>query len=437
MISPHFPPDSTAATHRVRLLAPHLPSFGWHPTVLTVDERDYEGTLDHDLASLVPESLEVVRARAWSAGWTRRVGVGDLGIRALAGLWKSACALLSAREHDALYITIYPSYPALLGPALKRRFHIPFVLDYQDPWVGAWGSSVGGGPDGSPDLKSRLTRSVAQALEPAVLSRVDAVTAVSAATYEQALERARLPAPPVCATLPVGWDARDLDAIGSSPNPFFDPADGSVHLSYVGTVLPKGLPPLQSLLEAVQLMAEREPAMYGLLRIWFLGTSNQTAGTPAERVKPLARQYGVAPVINEVPRRVPYLEALRVLRDSTGVLLLGSTESHYTASKLYPALTAGRPLLAVFHERSNVVSTLRRVGRPPAVNLTTFAEGGSPSVEAIYEGLLSIARRPHLAALHFDLSAVQPYSAQALAKTLSHVLDGVAAKEHKRSTSAA
>ena len=25
MISPHYPPDSTAATHRVRLLAPHLP----------------------------------------------------------------------------------------------------------------------------------------------------------------------------------------------------------------------------------------------------------------------------------------------------------------------------------------------------------------------------------------------------------------------------
>ena len=46
MISPHFPPDSTAATHRVRLLAPHLPAHGWQPTVLTVDPRDYEGRLD-------------------------------------------------------------------------------------------------------------------------------------------------------------------------------------------------------------------------------------------------------------------------------------------------------------------------------------------------------------------------------------------------------
>ena len=48
MISPHFPPDSTAATHRVRLLAPHLARYGWQPTVLTVDPRDYEGRLDPD-----------------------------------------------------------------------------------------------------------------------------------------------------------------------------------------------------------------------------------------------------------------------------------------------------------------------------------------------------------------------------------------------------
>src|SRR5258707_6050339 len=68
MISPHFPPDSTAGTHRVRLLAPHLASHGWEPTVLTVDPRDYEGRLDPALAASVPSSLSVVRARAWAAG---------------------------------------------------------------------------------------------------------------------------------------------------------------------------------------------------------------------------------------------------------------------------------------------------------------------------------------------------------------------------------
>ncbi|HEX6987673.1 MAG TPA: hypothetical protein VF170_20000, partial [Planctomycetaceae bacterium] len=82
MVSPHFPPDTTAGTHRVRLLAPHLPAFGWEPTVVTVDPRDYEGRLDPELAELVPDSLRVVRCRAWSPRWTRKAGIGDLGIRA-------------------------------------------------------------------------------------------------------------------------------------------------------------------------------------------------------------------------------------------------------------------------------------------------------------------------------------------------------------------
>ena len=64
MMSPHFPPDPSAGTHRVRLLAPRLKAHGWDPVVLTVDPRDYEGRLDPELAALVPGDVEVVRCRA-------------------------------------------------------------------------------------------------------------------------------------------------------------------------------------------------------------------------------------------------------------------------------------------------------------------------------------------------------------------------------------
>jgi hypothetical protein len=42
-----------------------------------------------------------------------------------------------------------------------------------------------------------------------------------------------------------------------------------------------------------------------------------------------------------------------VLRDSTAVLLIGSSERHYTPSKVFPALVAEKPVLAVMHEASN------------------------------------------------------------------------------------
>src|SRR5207248_9778810 len=100
---------------------------------------------------------------------------------------------------------IHPTYPALLGPMLKRKFGLPFVLDYQDPWVGAWGRSVGPASNGRPDLKSRASRLVATRLEPIALRAADAVTAVSRATYEQALARAPPARPGIVEGLPTGW----------------------------------------------------------------------------------------------------------------------------------------------------------------------------------------------------------------------------------------
>ena len=174
MIAPHFPPDTGAATHRVRLLAPHLKDFGWIPTVLTVERSANAGRNDSDLEAMVPRDLRVVRAPAWRHAWTRKLGVGDLGLRAFTGLYRTASRLLRDERYDALFITIFPTYPALLGPLLKRHFAIPFVLDYIDPWVSAWGKEVGGGPDGAVDLKSRLTRMAALRLEPIAVRAADA-----------------------------------------------------------------------------------------------------------------------------------------------------------------------------------------------------------------------------------------------------------------------
>ena len=118
MVSPHFPPDTSAGAHRVRLLAPHLAACGWEPTVLTVDPSFYEGRLDPDLAALVPESLRVVRVPAFPVESTRRIGLGDLGLRSIFGLWKSCRRLIRCVSFDARFITMYPTYPALLGPML-------------------------------------------------------------------------------------------------------------------------------------------------------------------------------------------------------------------------------------------------------------------------------------------------------------------------------
>lgn len=50
------------------------------------------------------------------------------------------------------------------------------------------------------------------------------------------------------------------------------------------------------------------------------------------------------------------LEALNVLIPSDGLLVLGSDEPRYTASRIFPKLLAQRPLLGLYHTASSVCS---------------------------------------------------------------------------------
>jgi hypothetical protein len=355
-----------------------------------------------------------------------------LGLRAFTGLRRTSAGLLERERFDALFITIYPTYPALLGPILKRRFNVPFVLDYQDPWVGAWGDTVGAGVDGHVDWKSRATRWLAGRLEPRAVSAADALTAVSEMTYQSVVARYPGAAPVDCVALPIGGEPADFDALrsGSAANRFFDPHDGCCHISYVGTLLPLGVDTMRAVLQAVALVKARRPELYARLRLHYFGTSNQTAGDPGrivERVTPIARSLDVADCVSEWSLRVPYLDALKIQVDSQALLLAGSSERHYTASKIYPALLAKRPLLAVYHEASSVVTTLNRVGRAPTIRLVTYDErGAAEATERVYGALADLMSAPRYEAGAVDLDALDAYSARAIAGRLATLLNRVA-----------
>jgi hypothetical protein len=429
MVSPHFPPDSNAASHRVRLIAPHLPAHGWEPIVVTVDPASYEGRLDPGLSALVPPSLRVIRARALSPGWTRPLGIGDLGLRALPAMYRACASVIRRESVDAVFVTTYPIYTALVGPMLKRRFSVPFAIDLQDPWVGAWGRQVGGAADGTPDVKSRLTRAVAARLEGPILGSASAIVAVSARTYEDVLDRHPGLRGKRCAAMPIGGDVNDFASVAAgangAPNAFFDRRDGSIHLCAVGTILPMGMDTLRTLLASVADLRRRRPELANRLRLHFFGTSNTRSGGPAPRVEPLAISEGVADLVTEHPSRIDYLDAIRVQLDAHALLLLGSSEAHYTASKLFPALASRRPLLAVYHEASSVVGILRQYTRPPTVRVISYSDDEPVATREpeLSRALEALAESHTYTASDVDDRALRDYSADTLAGQLAGILE--------------
>ena len=419
-ITPHFPPDSSAGTHRGRLLAPHLEKFGWETTVLTADPSGLESRADWRLAESVPASLSVERAATWSPQKSRRFGFGDLGLRSLQPFAAEALRLGRARQFDLAFITIYPAYTALLGPFLRRRLGLDFVIDYQDPWVSEWGRSVG--PGGRPNLRSRLSRAVAGTLEPFVLKRARGITAVSRGTVDGIVGRlpwaGRLP----FLELPIGIEPHDFVVSREANNPIFDRNDGNIHLSYVGTLLPLGFETLRAFLRGVRVWCDRRPELASQLRIHFVGTSNQSSGSICV-VEPIAAELTLQQIVSEHPARLDYFDALRVLQDSDLVITLGSSERHYTASKIFPALLSRRRIVAVYHEASSVVELLRGE-HLEGVEVVTYSD-----VDRAETRIDDIADALDRSMLGGDLvpptQLIESVSAESLAKKLAAFFDAV------------
>jgi hypothetical protein len=124
-------------------------------------------------------------------------------------------------------------------------------------------------------------------------------------------------------------------------------------------------------LRALALLRAQSPSTYARLRVHFIGTSNQREATDL-RVLPRAAMLDVDDAVTEAPARIDYLDALNVQARAHAVLLVGSTEPHYTPSKVFPALLARRPIVALYHAASSVVEVMRHAGADG--RLITFDE---------------------------------------------------------------
>lgn len=141
----------------------------------------------------------------------------------------------------------------------------------------------------------------------------------------------------------------------------------------------------------------------------------------------MARELGVADCVTEFAPRIDYLDALTVQTQASAILMLGSSERHYTASKLYPGLLAARPILALYHEASSVVEILRRATRPPSVRVVTYGdtERAESRVEAIYQELAALVAAPVYDPADVTMDEVNEFSAEALAGKLAEVFDSL------------
>ncbi len=422
VLAPDFVPSSTPPALRLRFLVTHMREFGWNPIVLSVDPRRYEHPVDPENECLLPDDIEVIRASAAPARLTRAFGIGDLGLRSLWPMWKALCSICEARKIDVIFSSV-PPYPTMvLARCAYDRFRIPYVVDYQDPWVTDYYATK---PKHERPPKWRLMREVARRAEPFALQHVAHISGVSSGTTELVLRRYPFLRNVGTTEIPIGVEPGDFDYVRRKPRPnrAFDPSDGMVHVCYVGACIPGMHAAIRAVFDAVRNGKDERPESFSRLRLHFIGTTySQSAG---EQVMPMARAAGIADIVSEHPARVGYLDAVQILLDARAVLLFGSDAPHYTASKLFPCTVAQKPLLAIFHRESTVVSI---AAETRAGTVFTFDnEGNSPAARVgdIQGWLTVLLTSPQQLQPRTDWKAFENYTARAMASRLCGVFDGV------------
>lgn len=120
---------------RVRMLLPFLKENNWQAEVLAVSSGQVAAPIDPWLLEASPVDLPVHRVDAFSLAWSRIPGLGGLGQRAFVQLANQGRRVLTAGRFDLIYFSTTVFEILVLGLWWERKFDIPYVIDYQNPWV--------------------------------------------------------------------------------------------------------------------------------------------------------------------------------------------------------------------------------------------------------------------------------------------------------------
>lgn len=411
IISPNFPPVNGADMHRIRQSLPYFKGSGWEPVVLAVDEKYVEAySTDPLLLQTVPDDIEIHKVAAWDIRRTRKYGLGNLGIRAYTHLRQKGNKLLRERHFDLIYFSTTSFHVMALGPYWKKKFGTPFILDFQDPWRNDFYLNM---PKSERPPKFFIAYNIAKYMEARTVPHADGIISVSQGYCDTLMQRYPSLRSEQFRVIPFGAAALDFEILhrcAAGTGLFNLPAD-KINIVYVG----RGGHDMQFALEiifgAFRKALETKTAIFERVHFSFIGTSYALAGQGQQTMLPIARSYGVDDYVTEIPDRISYFDTLALLKKADLLLVPGSTDTTYTASKIYPYILAERPLLAVFHRLSSVIQILKDVkaGRTVAFDHhINSAAGYIDECIACMRDLLSLQGQDQ----YLDKKAFEPYTAK-------------------------
>lgn len=351
IISPYFPPFNTADMQRVRMSLSYFEDFGWQTEVVTVANEYLDAVEDPFLMESIPNHQIIHKVSAFSKKWTCKLGLGSIALRSLWFYRQKVNHLLHNGKYDLIYFSTTQFPVCILGAYWKKKFGIPYVIDMQDPWHSDYYQDK---PKNQRPPKYWFSYRLNKWLEPIAMKSVDGLIAVSQAYITTLKQRYPQINNVPSAVITFGAFAKDFEIAEQHRQLLTNTISlSSEHINIV--YLGRGGFDMKNALTLIFKAFKNGLADHvGLskIRFYFFGTSYAPNGRGIKTIYPIAQDFELTNFVIEETDRIPFYQTLSILKKADALIIPGSNDPKYTASKIYPYILANKPLLALFNEDS-------------------------------------------------------------------------------------
>lgn len=393
---------------RVRMSLPYFKNFGWDAEVVAVEDEYVDTVKDPLLLQSIPNTIKIHRVKALSRKWTGKLGLGSLALRSLWFYRVKVNELLETGMFDLIYFSTTAFPICILGAYWKKKYGVPYVIDMQDPWHTDYYQNK---PKKERPKKYWFSYRLNKYLEPLAMKSVDGLISVSP-NYIDTL-KIRYPALKDKPSAVITFGGFDLDFDIANTNRLTNKIrfEGSyINLVYVGRGGYDLQPALSTLFTSFKKGLESNFVLFEKIRMHFIGTSYAPQGKGEHTILPVAERFNISPFVHEQTDRIGFYESINCLQQADGLLIIGSNQPAYTASKLYPYILAKKPLLAVLHQESSATQIINDCNAGYHLDISA---NENFAFDRLNEYILSVVQkvRPQT-----NWMAFQPYTASAMTK---------------------
>lgn len=428
IIAYYFPPSGGPGVQRVLKHVKYLPEFGWNPIVLTVSNGQYPA-IDESLVAQIPAGTEVVKSHIFEPYdiYRKLTGKGkgtaiDVNVikkdgqksgfrEQLAEFVRATFFIPDARmfwyfsakraieeimqQHDisAIYSSSPPYTCSMIARWTKRKYNLPWVAGFRDPWTGFISSPK----------RWALPRAIDRRMEHSVFAEADAVECAWKGIIKDALGKYPLLDNEKFHHVPNGFDSADYPAVEQKHNERFT-------LTYTGSMYGRRNP--ASLFAAVEMLIGRgeiDPKKFCFRFVGRFGAE----------VEEMFRAASFAPSIDVVGYMAHNDSIVRLMQSDALLLVVDESKEseEIVPGKVYEYIGCRKPILAIAPQESAIAELIRETGAGRVAHQS--------ELEKIADIVLELYRNWE-GGKQFEASGagIEKYERRESARSLAGLLDG-------------